>query len=334
MAYELWKEIIEYGRWAPSPHNIQAWKFRLVSESEAILLFDPDRLLPGTDPTGRFTAAGFGILLEMMSIAAAPYGLAVKVEYLGVPLDSKQSTHTPYAKLTLVQRTQAEPFDRALIFERRTSRLPYDDKPVSQTVLNELSEIAAAYGNELEFSSDPKEVEWVVKLNADTMFYDMADPVARNEVGGWIRFSRAEAKRKADGLAAYAMLFSGALMWLFVHVNFLFRLPGIYQLVRAFYIRSMKGTRTVAWLSGPYEKPEDWDRAGRMLARLWLCMTKHGVYLHPFGSVITNVTAHVDMEKHFANTTRKHPLWLLVRLGHSDLPPKAQRLTVEQLLVP
>jgi hypothetical protein len=334
MAFELWKELLEYARWAPSPHNIQAWKFRLLTETEAVLLFDPTRLLPGTDPTGRFTAAGFGIMLEMMSIAAAPHGLEVKTEYLGVPLDSTKPTHTPYARLTLVQRTTPEQLDRKLILERRTSRLPYDDRPVAPEVLTELASVAASYGHELEFSSEPEEVAWVVRLNADTMFYDMAEPVARNEVGGWIRFSMAEAKRKADGLAAYAMHFWGPLMWLFVHVNFLFRIPGIYHLVRAFYIRSMSGTRTVAWLSGGYETPEEWDRAGRMLARLWLTMTKRGVYLHPFGSVITNVPAHARMEEHFANNERKHPLWLLVRLGHSDVPPKAQRLTLDQLLVP
>jgi hypothetical protein len=62
-------------------------------------------------------------------------------------------------------------------------------------------------------------------------------------------------------------------------------------------------------------------------------MTRHKVYLHPFGSIITNQKAHTQMAEHFSNSHREHDLWLLVRLGHSDLPPKAQRLTLEQLLV-
>jgi hypothetical protein len=129
------------------------------------------------------------------------------------------------------------------------------------------------------------------------------------------------------------MLFPGWLMRLFVKANFLFRIPGISQLSRHLYLKSMAGTRTVAWISGDFETPEGWDKAGRMMARLWLAMTEHGVYLHPFGSVITNVKAHARMDERFHNPNRKHPLWMLVRLGHSALPPKSQRLTVDQLLV-
>jgi hypothetical protein len=333
MNFKIWRDIIEYARWAPSPHNIQAWKFQLVSEHEAVLLFDPTRLLPGTDPTGRFTAAGFGVLVETMSIAAAPYNLDVDVEYLGVYLDSTKSEPTAYANLKLVARSQPEFLDRQLILDRRTSRLPYDDQPVSPAVQDELSAVAAQFGHVLEFSTNPSEVKWVVGLNADTMFYDMTDPIARNEVGGWIRFSKSEARRKADGLAAYAMLFPGWMMRLFVKSNFIFRLPVISPLSRLMYLRSMKGTRTVAWMSGAFDTPEGWHNAGRMLARLWLTMTAHGVYLHPFGSVITNVKAHARMDERFYNPKRKDPLWLLVRLGHSELPPQAHRLTVDQLLV-
>jgi hypothetical protein len=175
----------------------------------------------------------------------------------------------------------------------------------------------------------------VVALNADTMFYDMSEPVACNEVAGWMRFSRKEARRKADGLAAHAMNANGLLMWLFAKANWLFRLPGIHQLTKAQYIRAMAGTRNVAWLSGPFfEKHDDWINSGRMLARLWLTMTKHDVYLHPFGSIITNAAAHAQMEEHFVNPNRKHPLGMLVRLGYSELPQKSHRLPMEHILYP
>lgn len=333
---DLWLEILNYGRHAPSPHNIQSWRFRPEADGSCTLLYDPTRLLPDTDPTGRFCMAGFGILLEMLKIAAAPHGYSVHIDYTTRHLNARRRGLQKLGRMTLVALTAAaavETLDRQLILERRTSRLPYDDVPVAPHVLAELSAVANSFGHQLEFSSDPQEVSWVVRLNADTMFFDMSDPLSRNEVGSWIRFSRAEARRRADGLAAYAMHFPGLLMKLFVHQNWLFRLPAVYQLVRKIYEHSMRGTRTVAWLSGPFETHEEWENTGRMLARLWLTMTKHGVYLHPFGSVITNPKAHQKLVDHFANADRKHDLWLLLRLGHSDLPPQAQRLTLEQLLV-
>lgn len=335
----LWREILEYGRWAPSPHNIQSWRFRIEDATTVTLLYDPDRLLPDTDPSGRFCMVGFGILLELLSIAASPHGLKVvaSYEFEDTFLDPKKVGLQPLARLRLVKREEAEQesFDRQLILERRTSRLPYDDRPVADSVLAELSEVAASYGHLLEFSSDPEDVAWIVRLNAETMFFDMSEPLSRNEVGSWIRYSRAEAKRKGDGLAAYAMNFPGWLMGLFVKHNWLFRIPGVYQFTRAVYIASMRGTRTVAWVSGPFSVHEDWENTGRMMARLWLTMTRHGVYLHPFGSVITNGKAHKLMVDHFSDSgyKRQHDLWMLVRLGHSDLPPKAWRMTLDQLLV-
>lgn len=330
---EIWNEILEYGRWAPSPHNMQPWLFQIESDDTVTLLYSPDRLLPGTNPSGSFVTVGFGILNETLSIAAAAHDLDVEVNYLDVKLDSTQKGPQPLATLKLVPRKSKETLDRQLILERRTSRLPYDGKPVSKELLNELSTIAKQYGHCWEFSTEKSEVDWVIRLNADTMFLDMSNAVARNEVGGWMRFSKADAQKRADGLAAYAMQVPGFLMWLFVHANFLFRIPGVYQVIRFFYERSMRGTSTVAWISGPFEKQSDWVNTGRMMARLWLTMTKFGVYLHPFGSVITNQEAHTRMAEHFKSDLRKDDLWMLVRLGSGKEPPKAQRIPLKKMMV-
>jgi hypothetical protein len=340
MKDSVWLELLRYARWAPSPHNMQPWLFQLESNgesnSECTLFYNPKRLLPGTNPTGSFMACGFGILLETLDIAAAPLGLKVDVDFTTHFLNPAKDGPQRYATLRLVRREgdKQETLDRQLIIDRRTSRLPYDGRPLDPNVYEELVAVAASYGHQFEYSTDPKEVAWVVALNADTMFYDMSEPVARNEVASWMRFSLAEARKKADGLAAYAMNFNGLLMWLFARANWIFRLPGIYQFTRHTYIKAMAGTANVAWLSGPFfEKHEDWINSGRMLARLWLVMTKHGVYLHPFGSVITNPTAHNDMEDHFQNPARKHPLWMLVRLGYSRRPPLSQRLPLEDMII-
>lgn len=330
----VWTEIIDYARWAPTPHNTQHARFRLLDERRAVLCYEPARLLPVEDPRGQFMTCGLGIVLEMVAVAAAPHGLDLEVRYVTDKLDHTLVGPQPYAELTLVPRTRPEPLDRELIKTRRTSRLPYDrDRPVSPVVLDDLAAVASSFGHEFEFSSDKKQVKWVIDLNADTMFYDLRDDRTRAEIGLWARYSMKHARKHGDGLAAHAMMFPGFLMWLFFNKNRLFQIPGISHLCRALYVRSMRGTGTVAWLSGDFQTPAGCVNAGRMLARVWLTMTKNGVYLHPFGSVITNARSHEEMEDHFANSNRKHPLWLLVRLGHSDVPPQAMRLSVGDLII-
>lgn len=333
MSRKQWLEILEYGRWAPSPHNTQPWLFRLEDDDTVTLMYDPKRLIPGTNPSGSFMAVGFGILNETLSIAAAPLGFDIEVSYQVDKLDADKDGPQVLARLKLIPRKSLEQLDRTLILERRTSRLPYNGQAIAPEVLKELADIAKEYGHLLEFSCDPDEVDWVIRLNSDTMFADMSEVIARTEVGSWMRFSTEEAKKRADGLAAYAMQIPGIVMWLFVHVNWVFRLPGVYQLVRWIYEHTMSGTATVAWISGPFATPADWDNAGHMMARLWLTMTKYGIYLHPFGSVITNNDAHQKMDEHFHNNDRENDLWMLVRLGYGDTPPQAQRLPLEQMII-
>jgi hypothetical protein len=329
---DRWRRLLDYARWAPSPHNIQPWQLHPSSEEEADLLYVPERLLPDTDPRGVFTIAGLGIFVEHLAIAARGEGLELDVELLGTTLDPRAAGPQPFARLRLVERTVDEPFGRELLLERRTSRLPYDGKPVPEEMLRELERLASSNGHRFAFSSDPQTVDWVVSLNCDTMFYDMEDPVARREVRHWIRYSNAQARRRRDGFSPEALGFPGPLLWLFVHARWLFELPGPKQLVRRLYLRTMRGVRTVGWLTGPFSTPEEAFDAGRMLTRMWLTLTANGVYLHPFGSVITNRRANARLRERIGVDDAHEVPWLLVRLGRSAEPPRSLRLEIDALL--
>lgn len=328
-----WRELVEYARWAPSPHNIQPWRLRPRSERDADLLYDPARLLPDTDSSGRFTTCALGIFVESLAIAAAADGLALEAELDGAPLRAGPPGAQLFAKLTLAPGAEAEPLDRRLLLERRTSRVPYDGRPVEPELLDELGRIAAGYGHELTASSDPGLVAWTVELNRETLFYDMADATARREVGRWLRFSGREAARRRDGFSPEALGFPGWLLLAFFHAHGLLEAPGLRRIVRALYGRTMRGTRTIAWLAGPFERTSDCFAAGRMLARLWLTLEQAGVRLHPFGSVITNPRAHARLRERIDVDEAAGEVWLLMRLGRSPRPPRSHRLEADELLV-
>ncbi len=62
-------------------------------------------------------------------------------------------------------------------------------------------------------------------------------------------------------------------------------------------------------------------------------MTRLEVYLHPFGSVVTNAAAHQQFLSKIGASPTDQPLWLLVRLGYSTEPPRSLRLTPSDLLL-
>lgn len=95
----------------------------------------------------------------------------------------------------------------------------------------------------------------------------------------------------------------------------------------------MKGTKTVAWIEGPFKDFDDLINAGYAFNRMWLKMAEQNVYLHPFGSVITNPNAHEKLIEKFTFKHDKDMMWLLLRIGFSELPPRSLRLETEEIIL-
>jgi hypothetical protein len=333
MTDALWRDLLEDARWAPSPHNIQPWLLRAAGEREAELLYDPARLLPDTDPGGRFMTVGMAVFVEALAVAAAARGHSLETVHEPRPLDPSAGEPVPFARLRLTAPSTGETLARELLVARRTSRLPYDGRAVADEVLVELAQLAHAFGHAMSFSSDAGLVASVVRLNEDTLFYDLADPATRREVGRWLRFSERAAVRSRDGFSPAALGFPGALLSVFFRAHRLLALPGLELAVHRLYRRTMRGTRTIGWLTGPFDEPADWFQAGRLLLRLWLTMTGRRVQLHPFGSIVTNPRANARLHDLIAAPASGGTLWLVMRLGYSEMPPRAYRREVDELLV-
>ena len=150
----MWPELIDVARWAPSPHNIQPWRVRIRSETDAELLYDPARLLPETDPSGRFSAVGLGVFLETLAVAARARGRDVESGFATERLEPDRGEPRLWARLRLVPYAGEPDLDPRLILERRTSRLPYDGKPVPADALDELDAVAARARHSLSTSSE------------------------------------------------------------------------------------------------------------------------------------------------------------------------------------
>jgi nitroreductase len=327
-----WRALVDLARWAPSPHNIQPWRLLIRSARESELLVGGDRLLPDTDPSGRFTEVAMGVFVESLAIAAAARGLALRPAYTHEPLRPGPRP-IPFATLELRDAEEEEPLAAELIQRRRTSRLPYDGRPAFDSAMQMAAAAAAAAGHVLSWSHDSELVAWTVELNRDTLFYDLADPAARAEVGRWLRFSAAKAERARDGFSPAALGFPGWLLRAFFHLHALLQAPGIRQLVRRLYTRTMGGTRTIAWLAGPFETSPDWIAAGRMLTRVWLTLEREGLSLHPFGSIVTNEKANARLQARLGRDESQGTLWLIMRVGHSPVPPRSLRLETDELLL-
>ena len=329
----VWREGAAYARWAPSPHNVQPWKLRVVSATQCDLLYNPARLLPTTDPTSAFTTMGLAMFVEYLSIAVGSRGYAVHATYDDKPLDYTATRPTHFARLTLVPAPNNERFERSLLLERRTSRLPYNGATVDEETMRALATISREHGQTMAWSSEADMVRWVIDLNRFTLFRDLDDAPTRTELKRWIRTTDADARLKKDGLWSHCLRFPGWLLQAFFDQHQKWGRGWRAQMCGKMLVRGMNGTRTVAWWSGPMSAPADWIRAGTCLGRVWLELARRGIQMHPFGSVITNPEAYAKVVTRIGATPTDGPLWLLVRVGRSDAPPTSYRVDTESIFL-
>lgn len=329
----VWREGAAYARWAPSPHNVQPWRLRVTSDTECELLYDPTRLLPTTDPTSAFTIMGLAMFVEYLSIAVGTRGYAVDAVYDAKPLDYSATRPTRFARLSLIPARNNERFERSLMLDRHTSRLPYDGRPVDEDTMEALARISREYGQTMAWSSNDEMVRWVVDVNRFTLFKDLDDAPTRTELRRWIRTTDADAGLKKDGLWSHCLRFPGWLLQAFFDQHEKWGRGWRARMCGRMLVRGMNGTRTVAWLSGPMSGPNDWIRAGTCLGRIWLELARRGVQMHPFGSVITNPEAYTKLVAQIGAPPKGSPFWMLARLGRSDAPPHSYRVDTQSIFL-
>lgn len=334
-----WQKIAKYLQLTPSPHNTQPYRLKVIDDNVAEVVFIPSRGLYVGDPKGRFTWLTAGIFVELGSIVAHSLGFEIDANFDFSPMYPNGDHETPQiiARLTLISAEKPiDDLNAGLILQRHTSRLPYDGKPVPGHVIEELKGEASRRGHTFNISTDPKDIEWIKTLNKNSLFYDLENKGIREELKGWLRYSKREAQQKKDGLSAECLRMPGALLHSFFYHHKAWMLPGLKQLVDKVYLSTMKGIGTIGWMQGPYVTLDDWVNAGRTMIRMWLILTSHGIYWHPYGSVITNDKSRTEMLKHLGLPDEKsgqNMIWLLLRMGYSQPPPQSERLPIEEILI-
>lgn len=329
-----WDEILRYARRYPSPHNSQPIKLR-VEGARAELYYDLDRGLPAESYGIPFGSVCAGVFIETVSIAAHALGYRVAEALDDTPMDfGRDDRLHPLGTLTLEPEGQIDDLDPRLLLERRTSRLPYARRPVPIAALEEARREAAERGHLVAGSSDRRLVERIVRLNQQTLFYDLENPDVRTEIQNWLRYSERHARSTGDGLSARCLALPGPLMRLLMGNYWIWKLPVMGTVLRYVYLRSMRGVTQVGWIKGPFSSERDYTNAGRTLLRVWLVLTSHGLQLHPFGSVITNPRAHRELVDIVGADEGADMIWMLYRVGYSRRPRESHRRDVKEMRLP
>jgi hypothetical protein len=319
---KLWQEIASLARLTPTPHNTQPFRIRPRAERAAELVLLTERLLPREDHGNLYVAASFGTFAASLERAARHFGHALTVtpaEQLDVAQLEKQGPEIVVGEAHITGSLPPEPAAE-LLDARRTSRLPYHDRAIEPSALAALSRICNEHEHRFLHYDDPLVVQPLLKLNAEAIIDNLQLADEREEIRGWHRLGKTP--EFGDGLWQAPMNQPAWELWSAFAAPSAFKLPGLKGFAVRRYLLTQRGTRQVALFCGRFKAWPELYQAGRLLLELWLEMARHHVYMQPMGSMLTNPYYVAEIEKRFGVSD----CWLVVRLGYSDVPPRAPRL--------
>lgn len=343
----VWKTLLETAIHAPSPHNVQPWRVRIVSDDRADLLIEKRRTLPKEDPTGSFIILTMGLFIEALSILAANGSLKLTYELYQEPsqftpehIANTAGELLPFARLLLrtdnAGETPAVPVKKlqgsyadSLFQVRRTSRISLLPKAVPAEDVAALSNLAREWGQRYEQVTDRETIEKILEQNIDALFADLNAPAYHDEIVEWFRFTDRSSRRTRDGLDYRCMNSSRLSYWLAARFPKLLQLPAARPLLQKTYRKQLGLVPTIGMLAGPFWEPENAFETGRFLMHFWLELARRDLYLHPYGNLVTNKRA----AKWCREVLGVSGIWLIFKIGFSEVPPQSYRRSVEEVLV-
>lgn len=267
-AQAVLRSTLQWAVRAPSSHNTQPWRFRLVDD-RVELYADRTRALPVVDPDDRALVISCGAALACIVVALRHHGHAGDVAVLPSPAVpdllasiGRGASHTP----TGPERQRFAAIDR-----RHSHRGGFEDRAVPAGVLTALVEDAAELGVGLHSVTDAAAKRQVAALVAEGDRVQMSDPRFRAELASWVRTNYT---RRVDGIPGYAFGIPGPLSLLgplmMRHIDM-----GNRQAVKDQQLATT--APVLLMLTTHDDTPADWLATGQALVNLLLTATAAGL---------------------------------------------------------
>jgi nitroreductase len=328
LSIDLLRTLVAEARLAPSVHNVQPSRWRLVG-NRLLLLGDPSRAIPVADPAGRDWRLSHGAHFEGLALALAARGArlsSIEKPAAGPATDGLVSI----AECAVVQHT--EPSSEQPVQTRMSWRGAF--KPVDAETKAELARLAAAR-DDCKLVTDRDSIAKIAQLADRAAIYFLRDDLHRAELLQWLRLSRSHSRYTRDGLNAEAMQLSSIEAWgAGLVLGPLFRPLDSIRFAAPLVRETAKTSSAAAIVLLHRPAGEDAFESGRAFYRAWLAMERHGLKGCPMSVLVDWDQSRDTLAKRHAIPAGRH-IVSVFRIGRPAGTPSAMRarLPVDELIV-
>lgn len=319
----------------PSPHNGQPIRLKELSGDRYEILFEKERGLQSVEISYIFSFVSIGLFVKYTELTCEALGHNVEFNINLPNVKSLAGSGLLSCGTFSLESNIKEPNEnilKALKF-RQTSRKKY------KTGINDSTkeEIYKAIPLSMNLSQLDKNASiQTVWLNQRAVFDDIFNEPVRQELNHWLRYNQKEKAEKMDGLAYDCMEINGSMMKYIINHPKILRTPLINNLLKSYYMRTMKDNSDVFYMMAPFETELDSFSVGKVIMEIWNIISQNGYYLHPFGTIMSNELAHKDFLELVGeqNESKKdNYLVFIFRAGSSDAPVRSLRLPIDKHLI-
>lgn len=316
-------QILKYASLAPSSHNTQPWRVKVISELEFIVQSDPKRWLPKVDPENRESLLSIGAFWENLEQAAFAFGFKIKTEILAT-----NPKNIDILKVKLVRYLPQKSNGLEFVKTRTTNRKPYKKKdllPLHSKGLKKLLPDHLTY-----FPRETKEGKWIAKSLIEANKKQTFNDEKQKELAEWLRFSRSEVERKKDGITPEMLgVFSVTKFFWYIFINrktvlsWSFRNRGVKNVKNqvnncAGFIAITSDDLSVSSLL----------HTGKEFESLALKCTEYGISIHPMSQLMEESPWKVQTAELLGLSK---PVQFILRVGYSKFQPKPSiRRSIEE----
>ena len=331
------KRALSYAILAPNPHNRQPWLVDLSTPDQVILIVDPDRLLPHTDPLNRQITIGLGCFLEVMMMAAAEDGYAVDLELFPQGSDITALDDRPVAVATF-RADAGQPKDPlfAHVLNRRSNKEPYDvTREIAQGTVADIA-AAATRGSRVDGSAATDSVTALRALTSEALVIEIDTPHTFKESVDLFRIGKAEIEANPDGIDFSGPMFEtlGA-FGLMTREGTLDTSSVMFEQGKIAVLENTETAMAHLWQTTPGNTRIDQITAGRDWVRLNLAATAAGVAMQPLSQALQE---YPEMADHYARVHQMlardgETVQMLCRLGYGIEIAQSPRWPLEAKLI-
>jgi hypothetical protein len=333
-------KAIAIGINAPSPHNTQSWKFKIVNDTCMYLYVDENKLLPATDPPSRQIHMGVGCFIETLVVGATSLGYSSQILLFPEGYETAADFGVkPVAKIEISQTSIKTDELSGFINTRQTNRREYEGKIISKTEFETLKELAGNSHSQLVFINENFKPYYEIFNKG----FEIESRTYRTneETRNLFRFSEEERAAKGDGISIPQMGYTGMIKniaeksldngnkekW---HSDKSIKLS-MKNVTKG--IESSKGI--VIWITGA-NTFEDWIKSGRDYVRFSLALTKLNLYAHPYNQAIQEYDEMKpvrDELNKLLNIKENQKIQMVVRIGRSSEPYLSYRRPLDSYII-